>query len=217
MQRYFDEAISAGVIPPLIAVTPASLDEGFSWYVDHPGCPIESAFIADFIPAFEGIYGGSRTKETRWIGGSSMGAYGALRYVLKHPALFSRIIMVAPAVWDSIANRSISDQHPPHGVFRAFLSGGKVDDALWQNNLYPRLMEGYLKQKSPVIFYTSAGDRDSMGLEFYAAKLHRFLREQHQCTTLRIWDGDHGDWDYYPLALIDGIAHTTKKHPQECP
>jgi S-formylglutathione hydrolase FrmB len=68
---------------PLIVVMP---DGHRGFYTDHVNGPAYGRYTADEIPAFvERNFPAMRTRESRCIGGLSMGGYGALRLALAHP------------------------------------------------------------------------------------------------------------------------------------
>ncbi len=67
-------------------------DAGDSWYTDGAGVGterIETFFLEEFIPAVESLYEINGQKSLRAVAGISMGGYGALKFALKRPDLFS--------------------------------------------------------------------------------------------------------------------------------
>ena len=212
LHQHLDKAILNNSILPLIVVTVSSEMNGYSWYVDQDKCKFETAFFQDFIPQFEQLYGETRNRSQRIVAGSSMGGYGALRYSLIYPEIFSRSLLVAPAIWDDILDIDINKGLSHDVVLAPFCIEGVLKKQRWDYYFYTNYIDQYLEKNISVQFYTSAGDRDYFGLYFFAAKLHQFLNHHHQQTTLRICDGDHGDWDYYPLAVIDGLRDFHSKN-----
>lgn len=206
LHEHLNNAIQNNSIQPLIVVTVYSEMNGYSWYIDQSNCKFETAFFQEFIPQFELLYGGKRERFQRIIAGSSMGGYGALRYALIYSDIFSKALLVAPAIWDNILNIDIHNGLPHRIVFSPFCINGVLEEKLWESYFYTNYIHQYLEKNISIQFYITAGDRDHFGLEFYAAKLHQLLKSQQQQTTLRIVDGDHGDWNYYPLAIIDGLS-----------
>jgi len=74
---------------PLIVVLP---DAGNSWYTNSSARPAErfEDYIAKDVPAFVDLHFRTLTyREARYVGGLSMGGYGALKLGLKYPARFS--------------------------------------------------------------------------------------------------------------------------------
>ena len=73
----------------LIIVMP---DGGNSWYTDsatQPKDAYESYLIKDLIPYIDSNFLTVPRKSSRMIAGLSMGGFGALKFALKHPTLFS--------------------------------------------------------------------------------------------------------------------------------
>lgn len=78
--------------------------DGFnSFYVNQKGGPqVESAIIHDLIPTINKNYKISNSVSKHAIGGISMGGSGAARIALKYPNLFSKAVLISPAVWYSL-------------------------------------------------------------------------------------------------------------------
>ena len=58
----------------------------------------ESYFLDELLPMAEEALPLSPRREDRWIGGISMGGYGACRMGLRRPELFSRVAALSPAL-----------------------------------------------------------------------------------------------------------------------
>lgn len=73
----------------MIIVTPEGNN---GWYIDGASVPAdkyETYIIEELIPDVQRRFRVSATREARAIAGLSMGGYGALKFGLKHPALFA--------------------------------------------------------------------------------------------------------------------------------
>ena len=102
-----DRLIRAGRIPPAICVFP---NGGMSGYRDNPetGINVETMIIQELVPQIDQNYRTLARRESRVIGGFSMGGGGSLRLALTHPDLFS-----AAASWaGSVANRRTRELPP---------------------------------------------------------------------------------------------------------
>jgi enterochelin esterase-like enzyme len=89
-----DTLIEEGRIPPCLIVMP--LARG-SWYVDR-GERVETAMIKDLLPRIDARFRTLMERSGRAIAGESMGAYGALRFIMKYPGLFAAgALLRAPA------------------------------------------------------------------------------------------------------------------------
>ena len=67
------------------------MPDGFrGFYTDNPGGPAYATYIAkELVETIERIFPARRARESRGVGGLSMGGYGALRLALGHPDVFS--------------------------------------------------------------------------------------------------------------------------------
>ncbi len=90
-----DELILAGEIAPLIILMPDGDD---SFYVPGPDGDYETYIVEELVNAVDEAFPTAATRETRYIGGLSMGGYGALYLGLRHPDRFSAIGAHSPAI-----------------------------------------------------------------------------------------------------------------------
>lgn len=200
LTELLDEEIAAGRVPPLRAVMP---DAGDNWYVDGPGEPFETAFFTDFVPQVESRYPAVSGRRCRWLGGYSMGGYGALRYLLTRPQLFGAAVLLSPAVYSGLppAESTI----PGQGAF-----GRPFDVARWTALNYPAQLGG---RRPPTSVFIGLGDADrahsdpACNVEVQSALLHARLRGLGVASHLRVWPGGH-DWAVWTPALIEGLRTT---------
>lgn len=102
-----DRLIRAGRIPPVVCVFP---NGGMSGYRDNPetGINVETMITRELVSLIDQNYRTLARRESRVIGGFSMGGGGSLRLALTHPDLFS-----AAASWaGSVANRRTRELPP---------------------------------------------------------------------------------------------------------
>src|ERR1700712_485728 len=102
INRYADQAIAMGTIPPMIIIMP---NGDSSWYINaYDGKEsYEDFFIKEFMPSVEKAYRIKAEKKYRGIAGLSMGGYGTLFYLMKHPELFSAGAALSAAIFDDNA------------------------------------------------------------------------------------------------------------------
>ncbi len=162
-----DRLITEGLMPEAVVV----FVDGFnSYYVDGPALAMESAIINDLIPYMEATYHGLGTKEGRFIGGISMGGYGAARFAMKYPEMFNAALLMSPAVWDDPAGQgSVSGWH-------VFVNDeGEFDANVWAESHPLVYAEEYQAKESPVNFYIVHGSEDTTvvpeAVDTFAAKL----------------------------------------------
>jgi enterochelin esterase-like enzyme len=219
IQTDLDEVIANTSIPPLIAVLPdVPSSKGGSYFVDSSytheplrGENVETAFIQDLIPHIDATYRTLPARTARAIAGYSMGGYGAVRYPLAHPGLFSAAIILSPAVYVPL---------PPAGssarLFGAFGKGDAVfDQNTWQAKNYPALLPAFETMELPLYAFIAVGDDEwrnpspedfEHDLDFEAARLYnRLARTRYVVAQFRVLDGGHG-WDVWRPAFIEGLA-----------
>jgi enterochelin esterase-like enzyme len=146
-----DEMIEKKEIEPFIAVVPAA---GNSYWVNSKKYGhYESAVIDDLIPHIDKKYNSIADRSGRFISGYSMGGYGALRYSMVYPDLFSGATLLSPA---------IQNAEPPatSGAVERGSFGEPYDPALWKANNYPTAIDSYVKQPYRVPVYIVSGDDD---------------------------------------------------------
>jgi len=115
--------------------------------------PWETAFIKELIPYVTRKYHLTDHRDGRCVAGFSMGGYGALRYGLRYPELFSSAILLSPAIYNGLPPKESSARSS--GAF-----GNPFQAALWNDRNYPAILQDYLKQENQVFFFISAGDDD---------------------------------------------------------
>ena len=94
LNRFIDEGIKSGNIPPAIFIMP---DGKLTWYSNEIGTKNawRDMFIKEFIPTIEKKYRIRAKKEFRAIAGISMGGFGALSISLTNPDLFSSCVVLS--------------------------------------------------------------------------------------------------------------------------
>ncbi len=92
---FFDSAIEAGKIPPVIIIFPNGLADGM-WCDSKDGkTPVESIVIKELIPEVDAKFRTVAKREGRIVEGFSMGGYGAGRLGFKFPDVFAGVSILA--------------------------------------------------------------------------------------------------------------------------
>lgn len=143
-----NKLIGEGKLPECIVVF---IDGYNSFYYDGPALAMETAIIQDLIPFIDANYNTLATKEGRMIGGISMGGYGAARFALKYPEMFSTALLLSPAVWQNAQGNVCSSLH----LFNNF------DQATWDAEHPLAFLDSYAETDSPVNFYVIHGTEDA--------------------------------------------------------
>ena len=146
-----DSLIEQKKIPPFIAAAPVS---GNSYWVDSKKYgAIESAILDDLIPEVDRKYRTIAARDGRALAGFSMGGYGALRYALANPSLFTGAVLLSPAVQNAEAP-------PTSGAVTRGAFGDPFEPARWEALNYPRTVQQYGQQQQEVPIFIAAGDDD---------------------------------------------------------
>lgn len=95
-------AAAAGTCPEVIVIMPNGTIDGKNlFYCDDyvAGYKYSTWFFDEFMPTVENIFKVDKRRESRAIGGLSMGGYGSLLYGGSHPELFSYVYACSPATY----------------------------------------------------------------------------------------------------------------------
>lgn len=201
-----DDLIVSGEIPHLMTIAPSS---GTSYWIDGKE-PYETAFINDLIPYVDNKYLTRPGRMGRGIAGFSMGGYGALRYSLVYPDLFSAGTLLSPAIYDQTPPLESSAR--TSGVF-----GTPFDNERWETLNYPRIIKKYLAQEKRVPLYIAVGDDDynfapdiEYNIELQVVKLYgRLYKMGGSPAELRILAGGH-NWKLWKPTFVRGLKYMLK-------
>lgn len=226
-QATLDLLISSEAVPPLIAIMPdMPSSTRASYYVDslysgrmrpdqllQPGEAVETAFVQDLIPHIDSIYRTLTQRKGRLIGGVSMGGYGALRYALAYPYLFSGCISIAPAVYTPLP--------PIESTTRGFGAFGVgdllFDEGRYQALNYPALLEAFPSTGYDLNLFIGVGDGEWMhvdpveqlyDLDMQAHLVYNRARRVEEIrAALRIFGGGH-NWEVWRKLFAEGLVYT---------
>ncbi len=208
-----DSAVKNGICPPIIAVMPdAPYYSGGSYYVNsefgEKKYQVETAFTKDLIENIDNNYRSIDERTGRIVCGFSMGGYGALRYSLEYPQLYSGSIVLSPAVYNPLP--------PLDSSAREFGAFGENElnfvDRIYLSKNYTSLKDHFessgLRSK---IFITVGDDEWQCGeyehdLDYEAHTLYKYLQKfSGMDAQLRIVDGGH-DWDVWGKGFESGLS-----------
>ncbi len=95
VSAWFDGAIRAGKIPPMLVVFPNGLASSM-WCDSKDGAvPMETVVVKELLPHLDATCRTFAAREGRIVEGFSMGGYGAARLGFKYPQLFSAVSILA--------------------------------------------------------------------------------------------------------------------------
>lgn len=213
-----DELIAGGDIPPTIAVLPdVPSSSRASYYIDsqytgtlYQAEMVETAFMHDLIPHIDANYRTIAERAGRFVGGYSMGGYGAIRFSMAYPTLFRGALVLSPAVYIPLPPNASSTRE-----FGAFGRGDALfDDAIYRSLNYPALIDSVQESGQPLSFFIAVGD-DEWRNPNYDERLHDLDIEAHMfhnymvrvpnvTAELRVYDGGH-DWEVWRQGFIEGM------------
>ncbi len=179
---------------PVIVVMP---DAGNSWYVNSATVPADrfgDFLTADVIPYVEHHYRVLADRGHRAIAGLSMGGYGALRYALKHPGMFSTVGSFSGAL---NAPLDLAQEEPKFAPYLNPVFGAPASATRINNDLFRLLRE--LEPANAPYFYVDCGANDPYFIptnRAFTLELHdrKFAYEYHETP------GGH-DWKYWNSRL----------------
>lgn len=215
-----DAMIANGTIPPVIVVLPDMPSSSrASYYVDsqYTGSlfqaeAVESAFMKDLIPHIDASYRTLTEREGRFVGGYSMGGYGAIRYAMAYPHLFAGALVFSPAVYFPLPPAASSTRE-----FGAFGRGDLLfDEQIYQDLNYPALTASVAESGLPLKFFIAVGDDEWRNpdfedrlhdLDIEAHLFHNYIvRTPNIAAEMRVYDGGH-DWEVWRQGFIEGMKY----------
>ena len=205
VNRYADQAIAAGTIPPMIIVMP---NGDSSFYINsYDGKEkYEDFFVKEFMPAIEKTYRIKAEKKYRGIAGLSMGGFGTLIYSLKYPELFAAAAPLSAAVFDDNAIENMPDKSYDATFAQLFGRGLKGKDRLnksWYDNAILKIVDSKsVDDLKKVRYWIDCGDDDF--LTKGNCLLHIALSDKKVPHVYRVRDGAH-NWTYWRTGITDAL------------
>lgn len=205
INRYADQAIASGTIPPMIIVMP---NGDSSWYINsYDGKEkYEDFFIKEFMPTIEKTYRIKAEKKYRGVAGLSMGGYGTLIYALKYPELFAACAPLSAAVFDDETLSGTPDDRYEAVFGQLYGRGLKGKDRLnknWYSNSPLKIVETKSTDDlKKVRYWIDCGDDDF--LTKGNSLLHILLIDKKVPHEYRVRDGAH-TWTYWRTGITDAL------------
>lgn len=129
VSAFFESAIEAGKIAPMIIVFPNSFANGM-WCDSADGTrPIETILIEEIIPEVDSKFRTIANRGGRIVEGFSMGGYGAGRLGFKYPHLFSGASMLGagPLDLEFDGPRAASNPNERERILQSVFGGKKEE------------------------------------------------------------------------------------------
>lgn len=205
--RIADEGIKNGTIPPMIIVMP---DGKINWYINNYNNTqkYEDYLISELVPYIDKNYRTRPSYKFRALAGLSMGGYGSLYHLLKHPDMFIACAALSAAV---ITDQQASYWFQNPGLNFIETYGEYKNNNLpktWKENNILTMAENVNKESMNNHFiWLDCGDDDFL-IEgnFYLAML---LRNRGINFEFRMRDGAH-TWTYWREGIGPGLEYLGK-------
>jgi len=189
-------------IGDFVLVTPAGYASFFM--NSHDGrFRYDDFFLREFIPWIESHYRIAGRRDSRGIGGISMGGYGALRMAFLHPQMFASVSAQSAALMERLPAVYVSDSLEL-GRLRLLgdVFGSPPDRLFWDRN--NPLVIARTADLSGLKIYFDCGDQDDYGFNAGARALDRILSSRRVPHESHIYPGGH-NWSYFAAHLPDSL------------
>lgn len=179
-----------------LAIVMPSGDNAF--YVDQPaGHNYYGEFIGkELVELTRKMFPLSREREDTYIGGLSMGGFGALRNGLKYSDTFGRIVVLSGALLtEQMAART--EEHPLFIESKSYAEACFGDlTRLLESDKNPKWLAKKLQKAGKELpgIYIACGESD--GMLPLSKEMAAFLEEQGATVTYETGPGGH-DWDFW--------------------
>ena len=163
----------------------------------------EDFFLQEFMPWVENRYRIDARRESRGIGGISMGGYGALRMAFLHPQLFGSASAHSAALMERLPAVSVGNS-PEAGRLRILgnVFGSPPDRLFWDRN--NPLHIARTAELAGMKVYFDCGSQDDYGFEAGAQALHDLLVSRRIAHEFHLYPGGHNG-SYFAAHLPDSM------------
>ena len=178
------------------------------FYLDISAWERWGEFIGkELVDYTRGLFGLSAKREDTYIGGLSMGGYGALRNGLKYNDTFSKIVALSSGLRFYDLDQ-VTEDHPVPMRTRSFYERvfGPLDQILGSDRDPEQL---YREIKMPVSIFMAIGEDDF--LKDANRQFKSFLEEQKADLTYYEAPGNH-EWDFWNRNIEKGIQWLLKEN-----
>jgi S-formylglutathione hydrolase FrmB len=180
-------------ISDFLVVTP---DGKRSFYINSADGRVRYSdfFIREFIPYIESHYSIRRQRSARAISGVSMGGYGALRFAIAFPELFSSVSAQSAALISESPRQTTAPMSTPLSGLLGGVFGDPIDLRHWnENNPFVLATRNRAQiRASALSIYFNCGRDDEFGFDKGAAEFHRQLQAEGVPHEYHLYPGNHG-------------------------
>lgn len=193
-----------GTVPEMIVVSPRGKG---TWFVDaHDGRRRYASFLSEeLVPWVDRSFRTVADRSGRAVTGISMGGYGALRWALSRPDLFSAAGGLSPAIlqlnWQGIEKLPFFVRPSLKRVF----GGSATDNALAVNDIYGLLLSRpELSENAPHVLLR-CGTEDEYRLGDLVGFLGKYLDAFGVANDVALDPGAH-DWAYWRTSATEMVT-----------
>ncbi len=181
-------------------------DGGDKWYTDGVCSPsecYETSFVEEFLPHVESVWNVGGRRSMRAIAGLSMGGYGAFKFAMKHPDLFSFAGSMSGA-FDVTRMHPAADVPGQEELLPSVMSvfGGADNRSRVENDVF-RIAAEAPAEAFPGIYFDCGVDDPFLGANERFAELLGSRRIGFEFVAA---PGGH-DWDYWESRLPSLLDH----------
>jgi S-formylglutathione hydrolase FrmB len=171
--------ILAREIEPLIILMPDGDD---SFYVNGPEGDYETYIVSELVGTVDRGFPTAATRDKRFIGGLSMGGYGALYLGLRHPDMFSAVGAHSPALFE------------PGSDPISYYLYGQNGELFAERDIVSLVERGGWPED--MRFFVDIGNADGLVAGVFRLASVLFSGEHVEDYQGHIWPGVH-DWSYW--------------------
>ena len=144
-----------------------------------------------------------------YVGGLSMGGYGALKCALQRPDLYAGAMCFSSGFFtlnrpNLLIENGYYSREELQGVIGADLQADPLDDLAARVRTWPK------DQKKPLL-YLACGTEDP--LHPLSTEMNAILQENHFDVCYQEWPGIH-DWRFWDVALEKGMIYMKDRLPE---
>jgi S-formylglutathione hydrolase FrmB len=199
-----EAAMRDGRLPEMIVVCPRG--PGTWWIDSQDGSRRMAAFLSDdLVPFVDRTWRTRASRGGRLVAGISMGGYGALRWALARPELFTAAGGLSPAIQQLCAPSVAALPFFLRPALQAAFGTDPVENALRKNDLYQMLLDDPgLAARAPFLL-VRCGTEDKYRLGEIVGFFDRFASAVGLAHEVRLETGVH-DWPYWRRVFPDFAA-----------
>ncbi|MBQ1946928.1 MAG: esterase family protein [Clostridia bacterium] len=166
-----------------------------SWYCDLPGGTNYFTYITEELPELvHRMFKLPEGRENTYIGGLSMGGYGALKCALRRPDLYCGAMCYSSGFFSLENAQHLMDVYYSEGEMKSILG---QDLTLRDEDSLDYLIRHFSKDAQKPRLYVSCGTEDF--LIKANVRCRDLLKENGFDVTWEAWEGIH-DWKFWDVA-----------------